>query len=138
MTNGSLSKGMATNNDPVFRLVGRAKACTPPSIVSVCDMAVMSSIGGLGGASAMAAVERWRTSIGLLNVLVRPRYDASMAWRSYSSSAPLIKPKQRSPAEIAAALVGSTQERCSRGQQGTKSQRRACFGRAESQRASVP
>ena len=129
---------MATNKLPVFRLAGLANACTPPSMVKVCDMAVMSSIGGLGGASAMAAVERWRTSIGLLNVLVRPRYDASMAWRSYSSSAPLIKPKQRSPAEIAAALVGSTQERCSRGQQGTKSQRRACFlGRDESQ-ASVP
>ena len=111
MTNGSLSKGMATNKLPVFLLVGRAKACTPPSIVSVCDMAVMSSIGGLGGASAMAAVERWRrTSIGLLNVLVRPR-DRSMAWRSCSLSAPLIKPEQRSPADIAAALVvGSTQE----------------------------
>ena len=60
MTNGSLSKGMATNNEPVFRLAGRAKACTPPSIVSVCDMAVMSSIGGLGGASAIAFVSRCR------------------------------------------------------------------------------
>ena len=60
---------MATNNDPVFRLVGLANACTPPSIVSVCDMAVMSSIGGLGGASAIAVV-----AIGLLNVLIRPRY----------------------------------------------------------------
>ena len=56
MTNGSLSKGMATNNDPVFRLVGLANACTPPSIVNVCDMAVMSSIGGLGGASAIVFI----------------------------------------------------------------------------------
>ena len=112
MTSGSLSKGMATNKLPVFLLAGLANACTPPSIVSVCDMAVMSSIGGLGGASAMAAFERWRrTSIGLLNVLVRPRDRASMAWRSCSLSAPLIKPEQRSPADIAAALVvGSTQE----------------------------
>ena len=68
---------MATNKLPVFRLAGLANACTPPSIVSVCDMAVMSSMGGRGGWSAMAAVERWRrrrTSSGYLNVLVGPRY----------------------------------------------------------------
>ena len=104
---------MATNKLPVFRLAGLANACTPPSIVSVCDMAVMSSIGGLGGASAMAAVERWRrrrTSIGYLNVLVRPRYKR-VDGVEVVQPRPLIKPEQRSPADIAAALVvGSTQE----------------------------
>ena len=108
MTNGSRSKGMATNKLPVFLLVGRAKACTPPSIVSVCDMAVMSSMGGRGGASAIAFV-------------------ASMACGGRAASAPLIKPEQRSPADIAAALrrehTGELLTRTARHQR----QRRTCF-----------